>query len=185
MPATSVRAAGPCLAAALAAVLVLGDPGPAMASCAVPPPLPEAIAAAQLVFVGTVDAVRDETIAHFRVEEIWVGPDLTEVTIHGGEGGGTVTSVDRSFVAGQRYLVLPYADGATLRDNACTNTQVWTDELAELRPADARTVDPATADGSPEPAGRERAFPVWLLAALGVGGATLLGGAWGFTRRRR
>lgn len=179
-----IRRAAALIAVSAAALVILAGIEPASASCAMPPPLDEAVAAAPIAFVGTATDVRDGTIAHFAVEEIWAGPDLVEVTVHGGEGGGAVTSVDRSFLRGERYLVLPYTDGAELRDNSCTSTQVWTEELARLRPADARTVDATTVEG--EPAGSDGSSLPWILAAIGAGVVLLAGGtAWGLARHTR
>ena len=186
MPTGARRTAG-LTALTVAALVTLTGIEPASASCAMPPPLEEAVAAAPIAFVGTAEDVRDGTVARFRVEEVWAGPDLVEVTIHGGPGGGAVTSVDRSFEEGERYLVLPYADGAELRDNSCTSTQVWSEELAELRPADARMVDATAVEGQPAyprpDDGRSSGLPLALATLAAV--VLVAGGAWGLVRRNR
>lgn len=184
---TRTRRSAALIVVSAAALVVLAGVGPASASCAMPPPLEEAVAAAPIAFVGTAEDVRDGTIARFRVEEIWAGPELVEVTIHGGEGEGAATSVDRSFREGERYLVLPHTVGADLRDNSCSSTQEWTEELAQHRPAEARMVDPAAVgseatDREPMEVGAS-GLPLVLVT---VAAAVLLAvGAWGLVRRAR
>lgn len=180
---TRVRRAAALIVAAAAALAVLAGTEPAAADCVEPPPLAQAVADAPIVFVGTAVEVDGGSTARFQVEEVWAGPDLRDVVVRGGEGGGVVTSVDRSFVEGERYLVLPYADGADLRDNSCTSTQVWSEDLAALRPADARTVGATTDDAASADPDGSSVLPLALagLAATGL----LVGGAWGIHRRTR
>lgn len=159
---SSLRGTG-ALLVLTAAIFLLSPAGAATASCAMPPPLEEALAGAPIVFVGTALAVRDGTSARFRVEEIWSGPDLEEVVIHGAGGPDAQTSVDRTWELGRRYLVLPYSESGELRDNSCTQTQPWTEELAVHRPAAARTVTPTATAGDD---GADRRVLFGLLAAL-------------------
>ena len=180
---TRLRRAAALIVAATAALVVLAGIEPAAADCVEPPPLDQAVADAPIVFVGTAVEVDGGSTARFRVEEVGAGPDLRDVVIRGGEGGGVVTSVDRSFVEGERYLVLPYADGADLRDNSCTSTQLWSEDLAALRPADARTVEAATEGAESATADPSSTLP-WALAGLAAAGL-LVGGAWGIRRRTR
>lgn len=182
---TRVRRTIALVTVGAAALVVLAGTPPAAASCAEPPPLEDALADAPIAFLGTAVDVQEGTLARFQVHEVWSGPELIEVTVRGGEGAGITTSVDRTFVEGERYLVLPYADGADLRDNACTRTQVWDDDLARFRPADARTVDASAGEGEPAAADGSAASSLpWLLAALGALALTAAG-AWGITRRTR
>lgn len=165
----------PATTTLLVLALLVAAPRPASASCAEMPPLDRAIANSPIVFVGTVTAIQDGFLAQFTVEEIWAGGDLREVTVQTGEGPGTVSSVDRSFEVGERYLVLPHADGARLRDNSCSATQPWTDELAAFRPVDARTVEAdagPSVDGSPSGGGDGIPMGLAVLAA----GILLVGG---------
>lgn len=138
-------------AAALGAGIWL-IPATAAASCAQFPPLEEHLARADVVFVGTVVSVTDEQrTALVQVEEIWRGSQLpAEVTVHGGFDPGAFTSVDRGFEAGARYLFAPSIAEGRLQDSSCSATQLWSDELADLRPATVATPPPDSGaeDGS-------------------------------------
>lgn len=151
--------------AALSVFGLLAAPPTALASCALSPPIAEALAEAEIVFVGTVTATAERDLwATVTVEEIWKGPDLPVVVqVKGGQGGNVGTSVDREFRSGVKYLFTPtmLQDG-TFSDNACTPTRVWEEALAALRPADARGPIGGT---PPEPSG----FDVGgLVVPLGV-----------------
>jgi hypothetical protein len=125
----------------IALALTSATAGAAQASCAVPSALPEQIKAAALVFVGTVLSTSDDNrVAYVRVESIWKGPLGAEyVNVHGSPGSaGTVTSVDRHYQAGTRYLFILYSAEQPLQDNDCTGTQPYTNALASLRPSGAR-----------------------------------------------
>lgn len=77
--------------------------------------------------------------ATFAVDEVWRGPDLpANVVVHGGPDGNGATSADRTWEAGALYLVFASAVDSRLSDNACSNTQFWSEELTDLRPSDAR-----------------------------------------------
>lgn len=112
---------------------------PAAASCALDGrTLDDVLAAADVVFVGTVADVRHDTTAQFDVEEVWKGDVPARVTVQGGpDGPGIATSVDRSWRPGTRYLVVPRVVAGELRDDQCSPTREWTDELEEFRPATA------------------------------------------------
>ena len=125
--------------ACLAVALLL--PTPASASCAGFPPIQEHLAAADVVFTGTVVGLRNEDrTATFAVTEVWRGPDLPpEVVVHGGpDDPSSFTSVDRTFRGGMDYLVAARVVDGELVDDACSATQPWDDRLAEVRPDDAR-----------------------------------------------
>jgi hypothetical protein len=116
-------------------------PRAALASCVIAPPLEQAVEAAEIVFIGTVEeTAQGNRWASVAVEEVWRGPDQPKtVVVKGGPAGNTATSVDRSFEVGVKYIFLPYVDPAEgLSDNSCTNTQPWTEAMAALRPAGAR-----------------------------------------------
>jgi hypothetical protein len=152
-------------------------PRPASASCVDAPTIGEHLAWADAVFVGTVDALANQDrTAVVTIHEIWAGPDLPgRVTVHGGPDEPDVsTSADRSFVAGGRYLFAVFTNDARLEDNACTATQPWAEELAALRPDDAR--EPAVGEMSTAPLGMELPMPfiVALLGATAVAGAGFL-----------
>jgi hypothetical protein len=67
-------------------------------------------------------------------------------------GSSAVTTVDRTYVVGQRYLFVPVNDRSPFQDNSCTATQPYTSSLAAYAPADPRAPD-ATATSDPEPDG--------------------------------
>ena len=133
------------IATALALTMaMLGGPAapPAAASCASTPSLADAIAQADVVFVGTVIYLEND--AHWataNVEERWrgaanLGPT---VIVHGSGEPGLQTSVDTTYDL-QRYLFIVARGDGYLADDACTGTTPWTDALARLRPGD---VEPA------------------------------------------
>lgn len=124
----------------VAQLLVLG-PGPTvapvLASCAAPPTLRESLALADVVVVGTVTHLEnDGRWATVRVEERWRGPQSMgdTIDIRGGPAAGAGTSVDRVFTE-DRYLFFLTTGPEYFVDNACTATQVWSEELAWYRPA--------------------------------------------------
>jgi hypothetical protein len=133
---------------ALGALGVIGSTG-AQASCAMPRPLPEILASAPLVFVGTVVSTSDgDRVARVKVESIWKGPDLPAyLDVHGSpvSGGGGATSIDRRYRSGERDLFVLLSDRPPYQDNNCSATQPYTADVAALAPADART-PPAAAD---------------------------------------
>jgi len=176
-----VRAAA---SAALLVPLLFTLAGPAVASCMMPPPIEQAIRDADSVFVGTVTSLsNNDRWATVAVEEVWKGPDLARIVeVRGGPAGNVMTSVDRSFMAGTRYLFLPYiADGA-LSDNACSSTAEFTADLVRLRPA---TAHPPIAP-APDPDTATPFDPASLLlpAALIVGAGVLVFGGALVLRRR-
>ena len=164
----------------------------AEASCIQPPPLDQAIAQADVVFVGTVqDIDHGGLTATFHVEEMWKGTVGETVVVHGGpgiaaledaarKGQGVATSVDRTYTAGTRYLVLPHgkADGVLL-DNICSSTQPYTDELDSYRPSAAQPPGGGEPVRETSPVNDGGRGPLaWalvaLLAALGAGLAIVI-----------
>ena len=168
------------LARATAGVAVLlallGSAGPVLADCVQPPPIEQAIAKAELVFVGTVLSLsQSDRWATVAVEEVWAGPDLGPmIELRGGPAGNSMTSVDRTFTAGTRYLFFPYIEAGALQDNSCTSTTEFRADHAKLRPAAARPpVAPV-----PEPgAGASDLGSLLLPAVLVVAAATVVFGA--------
>jgi hypothetical protein len=157
-------------AAALAALALLAVPRAATARCVQPTPIEEAVRTSDVVIVGTVVAVAEEgTRAAVKVEEIWRGSAIeAEVTVWGGPGGRT--SVDRTFVAGARYLfTLILGEGGRLTDSLCSSTVEWDEHLAALRPLNAMQPQPAGDDAAQPTAGEAAAFdPGALMAPAGV-----------------
>jgi hypothetical protein len=129
------------VAAGVVAIGCMLTPAAALADCMMPAPVQEAAQTADIVFVGTVtETTNRNSWATVAVVEIWRGPDLpAAVVVKGGPGGNAMTSVDRAFQAGVKYLFFPYADEqGALADNSCTNTMEWSADLAQIRPAEVR-----------------------------------------------
>jgi hypothetical protein len=133
---------------AVSAFYVIGTAG-VEASCVMPRPLPESVATAPLVFVGTVVSTADgDRVAHVKVESIWKGHNLpTYIDVHGSpaSGFGVATSVDRRYRAGERDLFVLFSDQPPYQDNSCSATQPYTAQVAALAPADAKLPAPPTA----------------------------------------
>lgn len=148
-------------------------PAVARADCQPASSVEEALAAAQVAFVGTVVAAVDAAPrAVFSVEEVWVGQVAATVDLRGMGDDGFLED-DRQWTQGARYLVIPYVEAGVLRDNICSATVEWRDELAALRPPTAHP--PFSQDAVGE-------VPVQLFL---VGGAVALFGAISFFAFRR
>ena len=146
---------------ALVASFMFAVAGPALASCAPPAPIDQALAEANTVFVGMVTALEHQgRVATFAVHEVWKGDIGAMVTVSGGpspseieraagEGLTVATSVDRTYVAGATYLVVSYAaEGEVLLDNGCSATQFYRAELDRHRPASAHSPFPSETTNS-------------------------------------
>ena len=138
---------------AILALSALAVATPAAADCDMAGPLEAELLTAEVAFVGEVTLITGSA-ATFAVREVWSGnvADSAEVRGLGDEGRGPVIGVvegpsedDRTWEVGTTYLVVPHVDGPVLRDYICTATTAWTDDLAILRPADARLVTGAVA----------------------------------------
>jgi hypothetical protein len=168
--------------------VALGLAPKAKASCAPLPPLRQAIAHAEVVFVGTVVALEHEgRTATFRVEDVWKGKLHETVIVHAGpgidaieaaerNGGGVASSVDRTYGTGTRYLVVSEGrSGKVLRDSICSSTQPYNDELVGFRPVTAHPPLPG-GDASVGPTANDEAGTptAWiLLGGLASAGALL------------
>ncbi len=156
--------------------------GAALASCAEPPEPHEALAQAESVFVGTVVGVQfDGRVATFEVEDVWKGdlgasavvsggPSLAELEASATQGQSVHTSADRSYEPGRRYLVFAHgSEAGVLADNACSSTQVYTADLADLRPESAYAP-------LPQPLGEgDSGIAGWTVAALAVVALAVVG----------
>ena len=176
MRAALSRAFVAAAAAGLVMVAGLLAPGPLNASCALPPGANGPVLDdAEIVIVGTVRATAEAgRWATVVVHEVWRGPELpAELLVKGGEGGNMWTSVDRTYEVGVRYLfaVTGGGDGA-LRDNACSATTEWSEDLGVLRPADART---PTGETSADVAGIDLGGIVPVVLGVAIVAAALLG----------
>ncbi len=139
----------------------------ALASCVMPPPMPQAIRDARTVFVGTVVELENNgRLATVEVEEIWKGSDVpATVRVTGADlDTGAVTSVDRSFELSGRYLFVPFdRKKDVFLDNACTSTTSYREGLARFRPSSAETPSPLSTEGEDEPADGSAPFWIYLL----------------------
>lgn len=172
----ALRLLSALVVATLAMLAGLAAAGPVRASCAAPPGVaPPSFDDVDVVLVGTVLATAEAgRWASVVVDEVWRGPDLPgELLVKGGEGGNMWTSIDRTYEVGVRYLfALSNGDDGTLRDNACSATTEWTDDLTTLRPADARSPKGET---SPDLGGTDLGGIVPVILAVAVVAAVLLG----------
>ncbi len=116
-----------------------------------------------------------EAVATLRVEEIWEGEIGAMVEVRGIRDT-EIGEDDRVWRQGGTYLVVPWVDGQTLRDSACTATTEWTDDLSVHRPADARTLRPATSGES---------GTTWPAVALGIAVLAIAGASMLAFRRSR
>lgn len=162
---------------AVGAIYVIGTAG-AAASCVMPRPLPEAVASAPLVFVGTVVSTSDgDRVAHVKVESIWKGPNLPAyVDVHGSpvSGFSTASSVDRRYRAGEQDLFVLFSDQPPYQDNSCSVTQPYTAALAALAPSDARSPASPTAGEQIQNLVSQFWLPVGI-AALAIAVAVFIG----------
>jgi hypothetical protein len=115
---------------------------------------------------------------------VWQGPDLpTTVEVNGGQEPGVSSSVDRQYTAGSRYLFAVAISEGVLRDNACTMTSEWADDLLRFRPPVPRApVQPVDAK-----AGESGAdwLPFVSAAIVVTVGAAIFGGVLAVRSRRR
>lgn len=185
----------------LAAAFVLSAAVPAAASCVMLGPLEDGVQDAETVFVGTVDSADDSgRIANVVVESVWKGQADEHVQVQGGPADA-MTSTDRAFDVGTRYLFVPVkGNGQVFEDNACTHTQQWKPKFARHAPEEAAavnggppTVDPqaegvaneggpadAPAEPEPQPQASNMTW-LWITAAVAL---ALVAGVVLITRRR-
>ena len=113
---------------ALVAAGLLGPAAAAHAQCAGSFGIERDLAEADVAFVAkVVDRSNLDRTAVMRVLEVWKGPRLDAlVTVNGGpENPNQRTSIDRTFLLDQIYLVLPANDGSPFQDSLCSGTQLW------------------------------------------------------------
>jgi hypothetical protein len=127
----------------VAGFLVAAPARRASASCVAIPSRPEAVDHAKFAFVGTVVATsnRDRT-ARVRVDSVWKGARIPHhVVVRGSPASGNaVTSEDREYVKGRKYLFVPYRRPARsiFLDNACSPTSEYTAAVARDAPSTTR-----------------------------------------------
>jgi hypothetical protein len=170
------------VAAFLAAVPAALFSGPAVASCAAPPPMAQAIDDAHAVFVGTVvDTSDGDRWATVRVSEVWRGDVAERVEVRGGPADPpgpleAASSVDRTYREGEAYLFLPFgADGnKVFHDNSCSSTTPYGDGFERFRPRGA--APPAPGPAPPD----DVSFSPWW-GAIAV--AVVVAQVWAWRRR--
>ena len=133
-----------------------------------------ALASGDLGFVGVVESVTNlDRWATVHVEEVWSDDDLAEwVEVRGSIYGPTdpfgifttISSGDKSYNPGGRYLFFPTVRDGHLFDDECSAGSPWDPSLELLRPASAHP---------PVPGGRAGVGVAWPLVLLG---ATVIGG---------
>jgi len=148
------------LTAAHLFVLSVGAASPAWASCAAGTPR-----LSDAAFSGTViQTTRAGRIAQVRTDAGLVvevrGTDAIDPP-----GGGAATSVDRSYVTGQRYEFHPINSTSPYSDNNCTATH-------ELPASTSTSAAPAGAVSPAAPA--ESPFLGWVIALGALGGVIVL-----------
>jgi hypothetical protein len=101
----------------------------AHAQCGPIPALEESLSSADVAFVGkVVDRSNRDRTAVMQVMEVWKGARQPAfVTVSGGpEDLAQQTAIDRTFLLGQIYLVIPANSRDPFQDSLCTATQLWT-----------------------------------------------------------
>lgn len=115
-------------AIALVAGLVVVPATTAHAQCGPSRTIEESLASVEVAFIGrVVDRSNRDRTAEMQVLEIWKGPRLPQlVTVNGGPKDlDQQTSIDRSFLLNQTYLVMPANDREPFQDSLCSGTQLW------------------------------------------------------------
>ena len=198
---TSRRRYTAALVVAGVSVLAFAGGDPAGASCAPAVGVADGITQADVVVVGTVTSARSaDRVATIHVEEVWKGEVGETFEVFGGPAAeNALTSVDRTYEVGRRYLLFarepaahgnPAIFGGRYEDNDCSSTQLWTDSLVQYRPATASVVGKRAGNAPPVPtsppaaAGASHGSTVgWWLLVVPVGCGLLL--AIGLIRRGR
>lgn len=152
------------------------------ASCAEPLSLDQALDASDVVFVGMVgDVEYAGRLAFFEVEEVWKGDVESRVVVSGGpslseleqaesHGQTIVTSIDRTFIEGEVYLVVPFGlQEGIYMDNGCSTTRPYDDSLREFRPVSAHPPLPGSNEISDDVALARIALGA-LVSGAAVGG---------------
>lgn len=128
----------------------LAFPVTASASCSVPVDPAKALAAAPIVFVGTVRTIGDyNPAAVMTVDEIWKGTNLPTTVTEYGSGPSDAPALS-GWVEGERYLVFPITDAnGDLHEAECSPTSVYQPAFDKLRPANAHPPQGPPTSGVP------------------------------------
>ncbi|MCI0584390.1 MAG: hypothetical protein L0227_16135 [Chloroflexi bacterium] len=168
------RGLGRILPAITVAAALLLAPGPALADCQMAGPLDEAIAGAEVVFVGRVSEIdAGGRSAAVEVAEVWKSDVTNRIVVDGGLDPANPAEDDRTFELGVTYLFVPNVVDGHPVDGICTATTPWDEAaMAGLRPGGAAAPpSPAPAATGPLAAVADVALP--LVTALLIGGAAL------------
>lgn len=116
---------------------------PASASCVGISSKQDAVANAKIAFVGeVVDTTNHARTARVRVDSVWRGARIPRhVIVRGSPAtGNALTSVDREYVKGRKYLFVPYKRQARaiFLDNMCSPTSEYSAEVAGDAPSTTR-----------------------------------------------
>lgn len=123
------------IALALVAAAIVGPAGAAHAQCGPTLAIEESLLRTEVAFIGrVVDRSNLDRTAVMEVLEIWKGGRLAQfVTVNGGpEDIDQFTSIDRSWLLGQIYLVVPANSRSPFRDSLCSATQLWATPTGEI-----------------------------------------------------
>jgi hypothetical protein len=98
----------------------------------------------EVVFVGTITQVSNDggeqgrgRTASVNVDEVWKGGSLpSTVEVNGTAEPGTpgISTRDRFFKVGTKNVFFPMNDRSPFRDNACTATSEFSNDIEALRP---------------------------------------------------
>lgn len=172
--------------------------------------VPDALAQADLVVVGTVTATRSrDRVATVAADEVWKGPVHQTFEVYGGPAqDNTATGVDRTFQTGSRYLIFaiePAAHGyqssfgGRYEASACSTTRLWENTLAAYRPPTTTVLtphpDPVPPGEAPNRAvkrpdppdpdtGRDRTPVRWAAAFAATALLLAIVPVWRYRRRR-
>ena len=158
---------------ALVAVAVIAPAAAAYAQCGPSVSVEENLRAADVVFLGkVVDRSNRDRTAVMEVLEIWKGRALPpEVVVNGGPEDVTQqTSIDRTFLLGQVYLVVPANAKSPFQDSLCTGTQLWATPTGEI----PENLQDAVGAETPTPVYTREAGPVGDDGGLSSGAGNLV-----------
>ena len=113
---------------ALVAAVIVAPASAAHAQCGLVRTVEQSLAEADVAFVGrVVDRSNLDRTAVMQVLEVWKGASLpSSVTVNGGpEDMAQQTSIDRTFLLSQIYLVMPANSRSPFQDSLCSGTQLW------------------------------------------------------------
>lgn len=120
----------------VAAVIVI-PATTAYAQCGLARTVEQSLAEADIAFVGrVVDRSNLDRTAVLQVMEVWKGADLpSTVTVNGGpENAAQQTSIDRTFLLSQIYLVMPATSRSPFEDSLCSGTRLWSTPTGSIPP---------------------------------------------------